>query len=183
MNSNIVTDLKSFNWQIITNFGATLADLNDAQLRFAKGLAVELAVEKHSNNHLIYVGEEHKDFDWNGKSDTVELKSQLSASMYTKKGKLRKNYTIKLNNSNGTNTKKVLDPAHVADVLLVVRNDGSFAIDRDTVLTYAKSQGDGFVVKIDSDIITEISGPVTVTNVKPSSVKAAIYNAIRTAIP
>jgi len=183
MNPTIVTDLQSFNWQTITSFGVSLADLNDAQLRFAKGLAVELAVEKHSNNHLIYVGEEHKDFDWNGKPETVELKSQLSSSMYTQKGNLRKNYTIKLNNSNGTNNKQVLNPADVADILLVVMNDGTFAVDRNTVLKYAKSQGDGFSVKLDASVITEISKKLTVTNINPPSVKAAIYNAIRAAIP
>lgn len=183
MNQITVVDLKLFNWQLITEFGASLDDLNDAQLRFAKGLAIELAVEKHSNNQLIYVGEEHKDFDWNGKPITVELKSQLSASMYTKKGYLRKNYTIKLNNSNGTNTKKVLDPSHVADILLVVRNDGTFALDKETVLKYAKAQGDGFEVKVDSSVITEISGLITVSNSYTPSVKVAIYNAIRAAIP
>jgi len=183
MNPNIVADLKSFNWQTITEFGASLEDLNDAQLRFAKGLAIELAVEKYSNNHLVYVGEKHKDFNWNGKPETVELKSQLSATMYTKKGKLRKNYAIKLSNSNGTNKKKILDPAHVADVLLVVRDDGTFAIDKDTVLKYAKAQGDGFEVKVNASVVTEISGPITVINSYPPTVKAAIYNAIRAAIP
>jgi hypothetical protein len=43
--SNTIDDMKNFNWQKIIDYGNGLGDLNDAQLRFVKGRAVELAIE------------------------------------------------------------------------------------------------------------------------------------------
>ena len=134
MNQNIVDDLKTFDWQTIIEYGNSLDDLNDSQWRFIKGLAVELATEQCSDGNLIYVGARHKDFDWPKHNITAELKSQLSTGMYNKKGRLKKNYSIKLNNSHGTNKQVTIDPADVADVIIVVRDDGAFAIDQATAI-------------------------------------------------
>lgn len=180
---NILQELKTFNWQTIIDYGHSLEDLNDRQWRFLKGLVAELTVEKHSQNNLIYVGEDHKDFDWPKLGKTVELKSQLSESIYTTKGRLKKNFAIKLNNSNGTNKKEQLDAKEVCDYILVVRSDGAFVIDRDTVMQHARKTGDGFEVRVGADQITEISGRVLPEKHYQSTIKEAVINVVRNSIP
>lgn len=179
----ILQELKSFNWQTIVDHGNSLHDLNDRQWRFLKGLIAELTVEKHSKNNLVYVGEDHKDFDWPKTGKTVELKSQLSGPMYTKKGRLKKNFSIKLNNSNGTNKKDFLDPEEVCDYTLVVRNDGSFVLDRETVMANAHKTGDGFEVRVDAGQITEVSGRVLPVNQYQSTIKQDVIDVARKSIP
>ena len=183
MNQNIIDDLKAFDWQTIIEYGNSLDDLNDGQFRFIKGLAVELCVEKHSNGNLVYVGAKHKDFDWPKHNITAELKSQLSTGMYNKKGRLKKNYSIKLNNSHGTNKQVTIDPADVADVIIVVRDDGAFAIDQATAIRNAKAGGDGFEVKVSRDEIVELTGLVVPDRTFDTNLKEKISNAIRDSLP
>ena len=56
MTPAIIASLKSFDWQKIIDYGNSLADLNDAQLRFIKGLAVEQAVEAFGDGDLESYG-------------------------------------------------------------------------------------------------------------------------------
>lgn len=183
MNPNILADLKSFDWQTIVEFGGSLDELNDRQWRFIKGLVAELTVEKHAVNGLTYVGRDHCDYEWPAHGMTVELKSQFSGPMYNKNGTLKPNFTVKLNNSNGTNRKAMLDPRDVADLLLVVRNDGAFALDKTMVLANARSGGDGFEVYVTANQITEISGRIIPVTKHNSTLKQDITDAIRRAIP
>ena len=178
INQQALSDLKNFNWQFIVDYGNSLCDFDDAQWRFLKGLIVEITIEKNGERTLKYVGAEHKDYDWLKYNMSVELKSQLSASMYTKAGELRKNYIIKLNNTNGTNNNTKLPKEHVADLLIVVRNDGAFVIDKETVLANAIKQGDGFSVKVSKDIITEISGRIFPKNKYTNTLRESIIKAI-----
>jgi|694.fasta_scaffold02179_5 hypothetical protein len=180
---NILQDLKSFEWQEIINKGNQLEDLNDRQWRFMKGLVAELIIEKHSGpNGLVYVGEDHKDYDWPHHGLTVELKSGLSGSMYGKKGKVQSKFNIKFNNSNGTNKKDKLDPNEVADILLVVKNDGAFAVDKNTVISRSKKGGDGFDVHLYRSDIIEITGKMSVNNAVSLDIKKRLEDAIRQAI-
>ncbi len=183
MQQHILDDLKGFNWQTIIDFGSSLDDLNDSQWRFLKGLIIELLVEEHGEDSLKYVGEKHKDFVWPKHTVDVELKSQMSASMYRKKGQLQKRYGIKLNNSMGTNKKATLDPSDVADVLIVVRDDGAFAIDKQTILNNAKPGGDGFEVSVTADQIQEISGKVNRQTVYQTNLKEEFLKTARAVIP
>ena len=180
---NILRELQTFNWQTIVEYGLSLDDLNDRQWRFLKGLVAELTVEKHSQNNLVYVGEDHKDFDWPKTGKTVELKSQLSGPMYTTKGRLKKTFTVKLNNSNGTNKKETLDPNEVCDFILVIRSDGAFVIDRQTVIENSHKTGDGFEVKVSADQITEVSGPIGAVVKYQSTIRENVINVIRQSIP
>jgi hypothetical protein len=183
MNEDIVKAFKSFDWQDIITKGNQLEDLNDRQWRFIKGLVIELIVEKHSGKKgLKYVGADHKDYDWPHFDVTVELKSGLSGSMYGKKGQLNKNFNIKFNNSNGTNNKAKLEAAEVADYLLVVKNDGAFIADRDTVIRCSKKGGDGFDVQLSKADITEITGKITVNNSTNLNLKEKLTDAIRAVI-
>lgn len=185
MNQNILDDLRAFDWQTIVEYSNSLDDLNQGQWRFLKGLVCELITEKCSNGNLIYVGQNHKDFDWprHNISIAVELKSQLSSSMYTEKGRLRKNYPIKLNNSHGTNKKKKIDVTDVADIIIVVRDDGAFMIDQATAIRCAKAAGDGFNVKVTGDEIIELSGLVVPDKVYNLNLKQQIMTVIRNSLP
>lgn len=183
MDQDIVNAFKSFEWQDIIAKGNQLEDLNDRQWRFIKGLVIELIVEKHSGQDgLTYVGADHKDYDWPKFEVTVELKSGLSGSMYGKKGQLNKNFSIKFNNSNGTNNKSKLEASEVADYLLVVKNDGAFIADRDTVISRSRKGGDGFDVVLSKDDIVELTGKITVNNSDNLNLKEKITNAIREVI-
>jgi len=185
MNQNIIDGLKAFDWQTIVEYGNSLDDLNSRQWRFLKGLVCELITEKCSNGNLVYVGQDHKDFDWprHNISISVELKSQLSARMYTKKGRLRKNYPIKLNNSHGTNEKKKIDAKDVADIIIVVRDDGAFMIDQATAIKHAKPAGDGFNVTVTGDEVIELSGLVVPDKVYTTNLKEKIMTVIRDSLP
>lgn len=183
MSQQAINDIKKWNWQTIIDFGNSLDDFNDAQWRFLKGLIIELAVEKHSEPTLQYVGEVHKDFVWGKYNLDIELKSAMTSSMYTKKGQLRKNYTIILNNSMGTNKKSTLSPSDVADIIIVPTNNGVFAIDRATALAHHKVKGDGVSVKVTSSQIVPITGPLTQKNIYNTNLKQSIMSAITAAIP
>lgn len=194
INEEVLADLKSFNWQIIIDFGLSLDDLNDRQWRFIKGLVAELAVEQNAVNGLTYVGRDHCDYEWPCHGITAELKSQLSGPMYLKKNipgteqrQLVKQLSIKLNNSHGTNKKTTLDPDTVADVLIVVRNDGAFALAKQTVLERAVHGGDGWEIHLhrdrDLDKIIELSGYVKNQTVYQTNLKQKLTDAIRQAIP
>jgi hypothetical protein len=183
MNPQVITDIKSWNWQTIIDFGNSLDDFNDAQWRFLKGLIIELTVEKHSNDPTLkYVGQVHKDFVWSKHGLDIELKSNLTGSMYTKKGLLRPNFSIKLNNSMGTN-KKALSAQDVADIILVPMKNGVFALDRATVLANHTLLGDGVSVKVTSAQIIPITGPLDQQVAYNNKLKQAIMTAIAGAIP
>lgn len=187
MDTKIFEDLKGFDWQTIIDFGQSLDDLNDRQWRFIKGLVAELTVEKNSVNGLTYVGRDHCDYEWPAHNVTVELKSQLSGPLYGKRGEMVKQITVKLNNSNGTNKQESLDPSHVADILVVVRNDGAFALTKDTVLKTAVKGGDGWEIRLHRDThrdeIHRLTGKVTRQKVYTTNLKEKILDAIRQEIP
>jgi len=183
MENKVINSLKKFNWQKITDYGRSLDELNDAQYRFAKGLAVEFAVEKLADGNIKYVGEAHRDYVWPKYKLTGELKSQFSAKMFDRRGKMKKDFDIKLNNSNGTNKQSKLDSSHVADILIVCRKDGVFVVDKETVLKKAKSQGDGWVLKVTPEDVTLIAGPLTQQETFTPGIKNAINEAIKQSIP
>lgn len=179
----ILTHLREFDWVQIITKGNQLDDLNDRQWRFIKGLVAELIVEKHSGPEgLQYVGEDHKDYVWPKHNVTVELKSQLSGGMYGKKGGLNKTFSIKLNNSLGTNKHEHVPPEQVADLLLVLRNDGAFVLDKQTVIAKSKQGGDGFEVIVGSHDIVEITGKISISSTTNLNLKEKIQNAIREVI-
>lgn len=182
MNNQTIETLKKFNWQTIIDYANSLGDLNDAQLRFAKGLAIEAAVEKFSNSDLKYVGERHRDYTWPSLGNIdVELKSIVSQGMYNKKGEIKTLPGIRLNNSMGTN-KNTLDPTTISDVLIAVLKDGAFAVSKDVVLTKAKHLGDGWELKLTKDDIVELSGHIKVKNTYNTQLSESIRNAIKQSI-
>jgi hypothetical protein len=177
----VIADLRSFQWQNILDFCASLEDLNDAQWRFLKGRCAELIIEKNSTG-LVYVGDVHKDYDWPRHNLTVELKSLTSMSMYGKRGQPRKHFGIKLNNSNGTNSSVTLDPSDVADLVLVVYSNGAFVIDRDTAMQNATATGDGWVINVNRSNVVELTGCIVPQGNNQVQIKKTVLGAIEKCI-
>ena len=185
INDAVLEDLKSFPWQTILHVANGLGDLNDAQLRFIKGLIIEKTVAHCSNQLLTYVGAVHTDFEWHNRKLLVELKSNVSGAMYYKnngkgyeKGDIKKKFGIKLNNSNGTNTKTILTSNDVADLLIGVYSDGAFVVDKETVLKNSKAGGDGWELTLKNSDVTPITGPINISNPVCFNFKKIIYDAI-----
>ena len=178
MNAQTIDSLKQFDWQKIIDYANSLSDLNDAQLRFIKGLAIEIATETLSNSGMKYVGEKHRDFEWDDFDIDVELKSIVSQGMYNKKGQVKSLPSIRLNNSMGTN-KDALDPDNIADWLVAVLKDGAFAVSKQTVLSKAKHCGDGWDLKLTKNDIVEISGKIEKKNDYDPKLADIIRNAIK----
>ena len=177
MTPEIIASLKLFNWQKIIDYGNSLTDLNDAQLRFLKGLAIEQAVEVFGDGNLKYVGEKHCDYQWPKYAIDLELKTIFSQAMYNSKGDIKTLPGIRLNNSMGTN-KSALDPMTIASVLVVVLKDGAYAVSKDTVLTNAKHLGDGWELKLTKSNIVELSGRILTKNKYDINISKAVDNAI-----
>lgn len=173
-----IDGLRKYDWQTIVDYGNSLEELNDSQWRFIKGLSIELFLEKMSNGQLTYVGEKHRDFISNISKNSIELKSQFSSTMFDKKGRLRKNYSIRLNNSQGTN-KLELQESDVCDFVLVVMQDGAFTVDKKTVLNNVKYSGDGFALTVSSTLISVLTPRLVSVNIKPSNLKSVILQAIK----
>jgi hypothetical protein len=139
-----VEELKKFDWQKIIIKSNSLSPFNDSQWRFLKGFIIEQCVEKYSDYMLEYVALKHKDYNWKNLDLSVELKSNTSSSMFTGKGRLKKNYSLMLNNTMGTNSKMTLDITDISDIIIGLYSDGVFVIDRKTALKYSVKKGDGF---------------------------------------
>jgi hypothetical protein len=178
MSPEIITSLKLFNWQKIIDYGNSLTDLNDAQLRFLKGLAIEQAVEVFGDGDIKYVGEKHRDYQWPKYEIDLELKTIFSQGMYNVKGDIKTLPGIRLNNSMGTN-KAALDPATIADVLVVVLRDGAYAVSKEIVLANAKHLGDGWELKLTKSNIVELSGRILTKHKYNTNISRAVKNAIK----
>ena len=183
LSQEIIDALRKFDWHQIIDKGNKLEDLNDRQWRFIKGLVIELIVEKYSGQDgLTYVGDMFKDYHWKKYNLNVELKSGLSGSMYGKKGNLNKNFLIKLNNSNGTNKKDTLSPDEVADILIVIKNDGAFVVDKNTIIRCSKKTGDGFDLMLNRGDVIQLTGKLYRNTMNNLNLKEKIMNAIRSVI-
>ena len=183
LSQEIIDALRKFDWHQIIDKGNKLEDLNDRQGRFIKGLVIELIVEKYSGQDgLTYVGDMFKDYHWKKYNLNVELKSGLSGSMYGKKGNLNKNFLIKLNNSNGTNKKDTLSPDEVADILIVIKNDGAFVVDKNTIIRCSKKTGDGFDLMLNRGDVIQLTGKLYPNTMNNLNLKEKIMNAIRSVI-
>lgn len=174
----IIASLKLFNWQKIIDYGNSLSDLNDAQLRFLKGLAIEMSVEVFGDGNIKYVGEKHRDYQWAKYAIDLELKTIFSQGMYNKKGEIKSLPVIRLNNSMGTN-KSVLDPMTIASVLVVVHRDGAYVVSKDTVLANAKHLGDGWQLKLKKSDIVELSGFIQTKHKYDTNLSKTIKHAIK----
>lgn len=121
---------------------------NDAQLRFLKALIFEQSIEEYSKGNIKYVGEEGCDLIIPSLDARVEMK-YTEGALYTASKKILRENTggIKLMNSMGTNTHKVL-PTNYADFLIFIGNQGAMLFDRPTLAKHILSGGDGITANI-----------------------------------
>jgi len=121
---------------------------NDAQLRFIKALIFEQSIEEYSKGNIKYVGEEGCDLIIPSLDARVEMK-YVENALYTSSRKHLREQTggIKLMNSMGTNTHKVLPPNY-ADFLIFVGNQGAILFDRPTLELHILSGGDGITANV-----------------------------------
>jgi hypothetical protein len=99
--------------------------------------------------------------------------------MFDKKGNLKEEFDIKINNSNGTNKKTVLSEDDVADYVVVVRKDGAFAVNKQTVINRSNGGGDGFSCTVKKDEITPLTGKLTANPIAPRNIGQGIDRIIR----
>jgi hypothetical protein len=76
-----------------------------------------------------------------------------------------------------------MDIADVADLIIIVRDDGAFAIDQDTAIRNAISGGDGFEVKVPKSEVVELSGLIVPDKVYNTNLKQQIMTVIRNSLP
>jgi hypothetical protein len=121
---------------------------NDAQLRFIKALIFEQSIEEYSKGNIKYVGEEGCDLIIPSLDARVEMK-YVENALYTSSRKDLREQTggIKLMNSMGTNTHKVLPPNY-ADFLIFIGNQGAILFDRPTLELHILSGGDGITANV-----------------------------------
>jgi hypothetical protein len=181
INDQIVNDLKKFNWQFVINYGNSLEELNDRQLRFLKGFVCEELIASQDPT-LKCLREDHRDFTWEKHGLDIELKTQFSFKMYDKQGSLLDISNIQFTNSNGTNTKKTLDPKFICDLTLVLRSDGAVIADKQTVMDHLIKTGDGFRLNIPKEKAVEISGRVLPNAKYTTDFKSLLSKAVRESI-
>lgn len=129
---------------------AALGDqANDAQMRFLKAMIFEQSIEEYSNGDIKYVGEEGCDLIIpNLNNARVEMKYTENALYTTSRKQLREQTGgIKLMNSMGTNTHKVLPPNY-ADYLIYIGNQGAILFDKTVIEQHIVSGGDGITANI-----------------------------------
>lgn len=139
----------NMDWARFAKLTQALGDqANNAQFRFLKATIFERSIEKYSNGKIKYLGEEGCDHIIPELDVRIEMK-YTEGALYTPSKKLLRESTggIKLMNSMGTNTHKVL-PSTYADFLLFVGNQGAMLFDRATVAAHIKPGGDGITANI-----------------------------------
>ena len=121
---------------------------NESQLRFLKARIFEQSIEEYSNGEIKYVGKEGCDLIITSLDARVEMKYTEGALYTSSRKELRKQTgSIKLMNSMGTNTHKVL-PAGYADYLMFIGNQGAILFDKATLEQHVVSGGDGMTANI-----------------------------------
>lgn len=177
----VVSDLKSFDWRKVVDYGNSLGPkFDDAQWRFMKGLIMEMAAEQHANDPTFkYVGETHCDFKWGKHKITVEQKSKMAGKFYTKKNKLKKTLGFILTNSYGTNNSNKISATSVADVLIGISSDGVVFAPKEVVMKHLTQNGDGFVVNIPASEVIEITGYLEPGTKYENNLDEDIQNAIK----
>ena len=132
--------------------------MNNAQLRFLKAQILEKSLEIYSNYSLSYVADVGCDFVI-PQLDNTKLEMKFSHnSVFGKTGTLSKNCTVKLMNSNGSNTHSAL-PESYSDFLLVVSQRGAIVFDKPTISQHITINGDGIKARIPSNLGTVVAGP------------------------
>lgn len=134
------------------------SQFNDKQLRFLKAKVLEMSLEEYSAGTLEYVADNGCDFLVPNLNTKLEMKYSTNG-LFTSTGVKCASVSVKLMNSNGSNTHTRL-PEDYADFLLVVSKRGAAVFDKQTVSQYLTIGGDGISAKIPTAEGIFIAGPV-----------------------
>ena len=153
----IISKLKSFNWDFIIDFGFNKVNpIKGNQFNFLRGTLMEQVVDKQDAKLTFIGGDEyHKDFEWTRFGITLELKSLLNKSMYTRRGALKSSFTLNLTN---LRSERELMESEICDIVLVIMKDGSFVIPRQIAFQNCIQNGNKVDVTVSANHIIEISG-------------------------
>ena len=91
-------------------------------------------------------------------------------------------FNFKLNNTNGTNKKEHLTENDVSDIILLVKNDGVFCVEKKTVLKNAKKTGDGFVLPLLKTDLIKITNRIFPNTSKNVNFKKIVKDALQASI-
>lgn len=158
----IILKLKSFDWDFIIDFALNhVSKIKGNQYNFLRGGLIEDVIGDQ-DDQLRFVGENHKDFEWDRFNITVESKSLLNNTMYDSRGKLKHNFKVKLCSLRST---RKIKPDEICDIILVIMKDGSFIIPKQVAIHNTIQTDKQIDIVIGSNHIIEISGPKNLTKV------------------
>lgn len=162
INPEAILKLKSFDWDFIIDFALNhVSKIKGNQYNFLRGGLIEDVIGEQ-DDHLRFVGENHKDFEWDRFQITVESKSLLNSTMYDRRGKLKDNFKVKLCS---LRSKRKIKPNEICDIILVIMKDGSFIIPKNIAIHNTIQKGNQIDIVVGSNHIIEISGPKNLTKV------------------
>ena len=162
INPEAILKLKSFDWDFIIDFALNhVSKIKGNQYNFLRGGLIEDVIGEQ-DDQLRFVGENHKDFEWDRFQITVESKSLLNSTMYDRRGKLKDNFKVKLCS---LRSKRKIKPNEICDIILVIMKDGSFIIPKNIAIHNTIQKGNQIDIVVGSNHIIEISGPKNLTKV------------------
>ncbi len=162
INPEAILKLKSFDWDFIIDFALNhVSKIKGNQYNFLRGGLIEDVIGEQ-DDQLRFVGENHKDFEWDRFQITVESKSLLNSTMYDRRGKLKDTFKVKLCS---LRSKRKIKPNEICDIILVIMKDGSFIIPKNIAIHNTIQKGNQIDIVVGSNHIIEISGPKNLTKV------------------
>lgn len=162
ISDKIVTELKSWDWDFIIDFGINhVSNIKGNQYNFWRGSLIETVISMQDDN-LKFVGdqENHKDFNWERFGITVECKSLFNKSLYDQRGKLKS--SLRFNLCSLRSNRKIKQD-EICDLILVVMKDGSFIVPKHIAIHNVVQSTNKVDIVVASNHIIEISGPINLT--------------------
>jgi hypothetical protein len=160
----VIKKLKSFDWDFIIDFGFNKVNhIKGNQYNFWRGTLMEQVIATQ-DKQIKFVGgdEHHKDFNWERFGITLELKSLLNKQMYTRRGALKSSLKLNLTNLRSA---RDLTELEICDIILVIMQDGSFAIPKHIAFQNQIQKGNKIDIDVPSKYIIEISGRKSISPV------------------
>jgi hypothetical protein len=161
IDEKIVTKFKSFDWDFLYYFFINkVSHIKGNQYNFWRGSLMEHAMSTQ-DKQLIFVGKDmnHQDYQYKRFDISLELKTTLKKSMYSKHGKIKPVLEFNLTN---LRSERELKLSEISDIILVVMKDGAFIVPKEIAFQNLVQKGNQFNVVVSSKYVVEVSGKKTV---------------------
>jgi hypothetical protein len=152
---------KICNWdKVLTLMNSIPMKYNDREMRFFKSWVLQLAIQKHSNGILHFVGMDGFDFYVNDpKSKYHQFKIELKSgkNIFSKtdsfelKNQNKKTTGVTLSNTNGSSLDRQYEKKY--DFLLLLDKSGYAVTTYEKVFPHVKNNGDGFRASIPINVL------------------------------